>query len=101
MTKRLFIREMLTNPDFFYVLAKHLDKIFPDGWTFEDSVVCAVDGTGGWAEALKKTCAELSIMDIYYYWNNLDWQASDILDEYISDLLCAVIFNENGQRVDC
>lgn len=101
MTKRLFIREMLTNPDFFYVLAKHLDKIFPDGWTFEDSVICAVDGTGGWDEALKKTCAELDMKDWYYYLNSLDWQMYDILSEYISDLLCAVIFNENGQRVDC
>lgn len=104
MTRRLLFRKLLTTPKFFEVLAKHLDRIFPNGWIYQDieeeDVVCAVDSTLGWQDALEKTCKELNISDVYEYSCSLDCDASDILDGDISELLCAVVYDENNQRAN-
>lgn len=104
MTKRLFFRIILTTPNFFYVFAKHLDEIFPNGWIYNpekmnDDIICAVDNTAGWQKALFDTCIELNIYNIYKYWANLDWTESDILDGELSELLCAMVYDEDNQRI--
>ena len=104
MTERLLFRKLLTTPKFFEVFAKHLDRIFPDGWICDveeqEDVICAVDSTMGWSKALKETCKELNIYDVYEYWKSLDWDMSDILDGEISELLCAVVYDENNLRIN-
>lgn len=104
MTERLLFRKLLTTPKFFEVFAKYLDRNFPDGWICDveeqEDVICAVDSTMGWAKALKETCSELNIYDVYEYWNSLDWDKSDILDGDISELLCAIVYDENNQRIN-
>lgn len=103
MTRRTFFRKILSTPEFFIILAKHLDEIFPDGWIYDvkeqGDVICAVDSTAGWMNALKQTCTELNIFDVYEYWNRLDWMESDILDGHISELLCATVYDNNNERV--
>lgn len=103
MTRRTFFRKILSTPEFFIILAKHLDEIFPDGWIYDvkeqGDVICAVDSTVGWQNALKQTCTELNIFDAYEYWNRLDWMESDILDGHISELLCATVYDNNNERI--
>lgn len=103
MTKRLLFRKLLNSTDFFKTFAKHLDEIFPNGWIYDieeqEDVVCAVDSSAGWREALCDTCIELNIYDVYQYWTSLSWEESDILDGEISELLCAVVYDENNRRV--
>ena len=103
MTKRIFLRKILLTPNFFNVFAKHLDKMFPNGWIYDieeqKDVICAVDSTAGWAKALYYTCTELNISDVYSYWNELDWEYSDILDGKLSELLCAIVYDENNKRI--
>lgn len=103
MTQRMFYRRILTTPDFFFVFAKHLDMIFDDGWIYDiedkEDVVCGVDSTIGWRKALERTCRELNILDAFEYWNNLPWDKSDCLDAYIGELLCAVVYDENSNRI--
>lgn len=104
MTRRLFFRIILTTPNFFNVFAKHLDRIFHNYWIYDpeevnDDIICAVDSTAGWQKALFDTCIELNIYEIYEYWVKLDWQKSDILDGELSELLCAMVYDEDNQRI--
>jgi len=105
MTRRLFLRKIITTPNFFFVLAKHLDAIFPKGWIYEDiykdtkEIFTAIDSTGGWMKALNQTCKELNFNECYEYWASLDWQDSDMLDGEIGDLLVATVYDENGNRI--
>ena len=105
MTLRLFFRKILTTPNFFNILAKHLDRIFPNGWICDAErigydIECSVDSSGGWAKALYHTCTELNISDIYDYWAKLDWETSDWIDGEISMMLCATVYDENNQRIN-
>lgn len=105
MTRRLFFRIILTTPNFFDVFAKHLDEIFPNGWIYDpeetdEEIICAVDGTGGWQMALFNTCIELNIYKVYDFWAKIDWIESEILDRELSELLCAMAYDEDNQRVE-
>lgn len=98
----MFFRRILFTPNFFVVFAENLDKIFPSGWVYkegQEDVFCAVDGTTGWETALIATCTELNIYDAYEYWRSLEWHECDILDSYIGELLCACVYDDNGNRV--
>lgn len=102
MTRRLFFKKILSTPDFFKVLAKYLDKIFDGEWIYDveevDDIICSIDSTAGWQRAMFNTCVELDIYDVYEYWVKLSWEESDILDGEISELLCAIAYDENGHR---
>lgn len=104
MTRRLFFRKILTTPHFFEVLAKHLDAIFPNGWIYNaeeiNDICCGVDSTVGWSKALKETCAEFNMNDVYEYYDSLTWEESDIVDDCVGVLLCAIVYDENGQRTN-
>lgn len=101
MTERIFFRRILSKPDFFTIFAKYLDGMFPDGWVYnEEDVYCEVEGTLGWDEALKATCVELNIYDAYEYWFALEWDESDDLDAYLGELLCACVYDDNGNRIN-
>lgn len=104
MTERILLRKILTTPNFFQVFAKHLDKLFTTGWIYDieevNDVICAVCSTMGWSMALHLTCVELDITEVYEYWSELEWDESDMLDGQIGELLCAVVYDENNQRVN-
>ena len=103
MTRRLFFRRLLTTPDFFFVLAKHLDEVFPNGWIYEevleDEIITSVDSTYGWNKAFKATCEELELNDCYSWYGEFDWYEGDLLDSDISELLVATVFDDNGNRI--
>ena len=101
MTRRLFFRKLLTAPDFFFVLAKHLDEIFPDGWIYEDDdeMESFVESTHGWSKALKVTCEELELNDCWEWYSKFDWYDGDLLDGDIGSLLVAIVFDDNGNRI--
>lgn len=105
MTRRTFIRKILTTPNFFFVFAKHLDEVFPDGWIYEDiyegtrEIITSIDSTYGWVKALKQTCEELELLDCWECWDKLEWFDSDKLDGDIGDLLVAIVYDENGNRI--
>ena len=109
MTYRVFLRKILTTDNFFFVFADKLDEIFHEGWIYDsrflkdyyyhDDVVVGVDSTVGWNTALGRTCAELDLMDCWEYYNDLDWDVSDEVDSNIGKLLCAIVFDEDGNRI--
>lgn len=49
-------------------------------------------GTGGWRLAMKETCAQCEMTDMYKYYEGLDWVESDCFDNYIVGNLEDVLF---------
>lgn len=109
ITYRLFLKKIITfKSDFFFVFAAQLDEVFSNGWIYEDiykdtgEIIVSVDGTCGWSEALKHTCEileEFGFMDYWKWYDSLNWSDSDVVDGIIGDLLVAVVYDENGDRM--
>ena len=103
MTKRVFLRKILLADSFFLRLASNLDKIFQNGWAFPDEydcdIFCDVGGTVGWGNALSITLRAYGLEDCLDYYEHLDWYESDELDAEVIDLMLAVAFDEDKQRV--
>ena len=98
MIERQFFRKILTTSNFFFVLAEKLDEIFSGGWLYDDtSTYC--ESTLGWGKALKETFEECNLIDCLDYYEKLDWDVSDITDGRIGSLLCAIVLDDDGNRI--
>ena len=104
MNVRLFFRKILTTDNFFFVLAKELDEIFPNGWIYDDlkgngEIYTWCESTSGWYTALSGTFKEFDLIDYWAWYQALDWDESDNIDGYIGFLLCAFVFDDDGKRI--
>lgn len=63
-----------------------------------DFTLAFMTGTGGWGLALKQSCGQCGLMDIYDDYTNMDWIYSDIFDGYIADKMLEVIFNDSNRQ---
>lgn len=81
-------------PDNFWkVLARELNTIFecdifasyPEN--NGDRVLDYITGTIGWVHAFKRTCKDFGLIDIWEYYDKLEWYDSDVFDVEICSLL--------------
>ena len=105
MNRRIFLRKVMQNKNFFFLLAKHLDEIFDNDWYyFEEDIPdfdinIGVVSTVGWGGAIRKVMKELDLIDCFQYYNALDWRSSDELDGVLETLITSIIFDNNGNRI--
>lgn len=52
-------------------------------------------GTSGWDIALKESCKQCGLIDVYQYYSNLNWVESDTFDGYIADETLNIIFSDD------
>ena len=52
-------------------------------------------GTSGWDIALKESCKQCGLMDVYQYYSNLNWVESDTFDGYIADETLNIVFSDD------
>lgn len=103
MDRRLCIRKMLTTPYFFEEFAKSLDDIFPDGWIYDieglTETICSVVASYGWKKALKVACDETGIPEVYKYRDSLSDYKCGFLDFDTAEILVALAYDDDGQRI--
>lgn len=101
MDNRIFLRKLLTTPNFFYEFADALDEAFPSGWTFFDEDILFygdISGTIGLNQALKYACHRLHLEYCYEYYSKLDWYEPDGLDDLLLTILVSIVFDKHGNR---
>lgn len=104
MNERLFFRKILTTNNFFFVLAENLDEMFSNGWIYDDlkddgEIYPCCESTHGWTVALCATFKRFDLMGCWDWYWALDLETSDIIDGYIGSLLCAFVFDDDGNRI--
>ena len=52
-------------------------------------------GNSGWDIALKESCKQCGLMDVYQYYSNLNWVESDTFDGYIADETLNIVFSDD------
>lgn len=55
-------------------------------------------GTSGWALAFKLACIQCDLLDLYEYYDQLDWDYSDVFDSFILENMMNIMFKENPER---
>lgn len=106
MNKRLFLRKVLNNEKFLFAFAIILDQVFSNDWYKVDendevSDICVMEtGTNGWCYALELVCNNFDMQDCIDYYYSLDWIGADEIDSDIAMLLEAIVFDEDGNRIN-
>ena len=67
-----------------------------------DEYLALTAGTAGWNVAIKESCGQCDMIDMYEYYSDLDWIQSDIFDGIITDNMIKILFSENvGNEYYC
>lgn len=60
-----------------------------------DEYLALMAGTAGWNVAIKESCCQCDMINMYEYYSDLNWIQSDIFDGIITDNMIKILFSEN------
>ena len=74
---------------------ENVDGMSKPTWYFKkqiESFLSQILGTSGWETAFHLACMGAGITDLYYFYNELTFEESEIFDTFIADLTIKTMF---------